>query len=523
MAAHSHAPDNHHSAPHGIDLPITRLNVRLMAPDGKLPPDAPEWIWKLDHPYLHGLFAPTNREYDAENLEIEGELPADLYGAYIMNGPSQRFEPVNRYHYYDGDAMLRAIYFRDGRVSFRQRWIRNEAFVVEDIAKMNIWPGLAGPYNFRLPGSPIKDTSNTDIVYYAGKLLSLFYMAGKPYEIDPVTLETRGKETFGGKLSYDLSAHSKVDPATGELFFFSYADTPPYMRYGVASPTGELLHDVAIDIPGPRSPHDLGLTTNYAILHDLPLFHDVELLKKTKHRILSFHRDMPARFGIIPRYGRADQIKWFEAEPCYILHVINAWEEGDWVHQVCCRQANPDPKRDKADGPLASMMAYRRRVHQLHRWSFNMVTGEVRETPVDDLNTEFPRINPLRMGKKSRLAFNQFLPLPQADGSISGRCQTFDALIRYDTETGARQRYDYGDGVFGNEAPIAPKRGATAASAEDDAYAVTFVTDTNTWNSACLVFDAKDISRGPIAKVKIPHRISAGFHTTWIPGDEIYA
>ena len=130
-------------------------------------------------------------------------------------------------------------------------------------------------------------------------------MAGKPYDIDPLTLATRGKETFGGKLRHDLSAHSKVDPATGELFFFSYGDTPPYMRYGVASPAGELKHDIGIDIPGPRSPHDLGLTTNYAILHDLPLFHDVELLKKTKHRILSFHRDIPARFGIIPRYGQA--------------------------------------------------------------------------------------------------------------------------------------------------------------------------------------------------------------------------
>ena len=99
------------------DLPITRLNVQMMAPDGTPPPDAPEWIWEYDHPYVHGWFAPTNREYDADNLEIEGELPADLYGAYVMNGPSQRFAPANRYHYYDGDAMLRAIYFRDGTAS----------------------------------------------------------------------------------------------------------------------------------------------------------------------------------------------------------------------------------------------------------------------------------------------------------------------------------------------------------------------------------------------------------------------
>ena len=53
------------------------------------------------------------------------------------------------------------------------------------------------------------------------------------------------------------------------------------------------------------------------------------------------------------------------------------------------------------------------------------------------------------------------------------------------------QRYDYGDGVYGSEAPIAPID-ATPATAEDDAYVVITV-DTKNWSSACLVFDAKDI------------------------------
>ncbi len=503
------------------DLPIASANIALFAPDGTPPPDAPDWIWQVDHPYLHGLFAPTSREYGAEDLEVEGELPADLYGAYVMNGPSQRFTPVNRYHYYDGDAMLRAIYFRDGRASFRQRWIRNEAFVVEDIAGKNIWPGLAGPYNFQLPGSPIKDNSNTDIIHYAGKLLSLFYMTGKPYDIDPLTLETRGKEQFGGKLRYDLSAHSKIDPRTGELFFFTYGDQPPYMRYGVANPKGELIHDVPVPLPGPRSPHDMGLTPNYVILHDLPFFHDVNLLAQHKRRVVRFHRDVPARFGVLPRYGQPDEIKWFEAAPCYVLHVVNCWEEGDWVHQVGCRQPDPDYVREAKDGELASMLAQRRRLHQLHQWSFNMKTGEVRERMIDDLNTEFPMVNPLYLGLKSKLSFNQLIPLPEF-GSTTGQCQTFDALIRYDTETGARQRWDYGPRVYGNEAPVAPRRGKTPADDENEAYVVTFTTDTNDWSSQCLVFSAADISRGPIARVRIPHRISAGFHSIWVPGETIF-
>ncbi|MBR1217339.1 carotenoid oxygenase family protein [Bradyrhizobium sp. U87765 SZCCT0131] len=503
------------------ELVITRANVRMLSPDGRMPPDAPEWIWSTDHPYLHGPFAPTSREYAAEDLEVEGEIPSDLYGAYVMNGPSQRFAPANKYHYYDGDAMLRAIYFRDGKASFRQRWVRNEAFVVEDIANRSIWPGIAGPYNFKLPGSPIKDVSNTDVIFYAGKLLSLWHMAGHPYDIDPLTLETKGKETFGGALRHTLSAHSKVDPADGHLYFFTYSDEPPYMRYGVGSPTGQLLHDVPIDIPGPRSPHDLGLTARYAILHDLPFFHDVNVLRQHGKRVVRFHREVPARFGIIPRRGQSHEIRWFEAEPCYILHLVNCWEEGDWVHQVGCRQADPGYSRDPKDRELASMLAQRRRLHQLYKWSFNMVTGEVREGPIDDLNTEFPTVNHNFMGRPTRYSFNQVIPLP-LEGHTSGQSQTFDALVRYDLETGGCQRYDYGEGVYGNEAPVAPRRGATADTEETAAYPVTFVTDTNDWSSACLIFDARDISRGPVAKVKIPHRISLGFHTTWVDGKDIF-
>ena len=497
-------------------LPISQLNVRMTSPDGTPPPDMPAWAKEFDQPYLHGSFAPTNVEYLTEELEIAGDLPTDLCGAYVMNGPSQRFEPVNpKYHYYDGDAMMRAIYFRDGVASFNQRWVRTGAFVAEDIAGKAIWPGLAGPYNFALPGSPIKDNSNTDVIFYNGKLLSLWYMAGDPYRLDLTSLETIGKEKLDGQLAHTISAHSKVDPWTGDLYFFDYGDEPPYMRYGIADAQGKLVRSVDIDLPGPRSPHDMGLTENYAVLHDLPLFHDVEFLKTHGRRRLEFHRDMPARFGVLPKSGLG-QIQWFECEPCYILHVVNAWEEGDWVHQVGCRQANPTPVKDPKDLHLASMMAFRRRVHTLHRWSFNLRTGEVRETQLDDLNTEFPMINHNFVGRKTKHSIHQWLPLPQDEG-VEGQCQTFNAMIRYDLDDGSYQRYDYGDGVYGNETPIVPVAGASQKTDEDSAYAVVFTVDTNTWKSECLVFKANDISE-PIARVKIPRRVATGFHSTWVPG-----
>lgn len=503
------------------DLPRVAANIEMLSPSGTPPTDAPDWIWDVDHPYLHGTFAPIAHEADGEDLEVIGELPSDLHGAYFLNGPNQRFKPEFRYHYYDGDGFLRGIFFRDGKAQFKSRWVHSMAYDVESQEGRNIWPGLAGPYDFSLPGSPIKDNSNTDVIFYNGKLLTLWYMAGVPYVIDPETMETKGAEDFGGQLTHSLSAHSKVDPATGELLYFTYGDEPPYMRYGIADPAGNLVHEVPIDIPGPRSPHDLGVTENYVILHDLPLFHDVELLKRHNRRVLNFHRDLPARFGILPRRGAADEIKWFDADPCYILHIVNSWEEGDWVIMDGCRQPHPEIELDPVDGPLGAMMAYRRRVHVLHRWRFNMVTGETREEQLDDLNTEFPMANPLYLGRKSRFSFNQYLPLPR-EGSLSGRCQTFDALCKYDTEAGTMQRYDYGDAVYGNEAPMAPRRGATADDPEDDGYVVTFTVDRKDWKSECLVFDARDVAMGPIARIKLPQRVPTGFHSTWVSGEDLW-
>ena len=504
------------------DLPITFLNVNPYSPSGTPPSGVPDWIWEVDHPYLHGLFAPVADEVSATDLVVEsGEIPRDLDGMYVVNGPCQRYKPKTKYHYYDGDGMLHAIYFKDGKADYNSKWVRTHEFLAEQLKGENIWPGLCGPSNFDLPHNPIKDNSNTDVIFYAGKLLSLWYLSGTPYSIDPFTLETNGAETFNGKLNHNLSAHSRVDNQTGELRFFNYQNKEPYMSYGVASPTGELLFDIPIDLPGPRSPHDLGVTTNYSILHDLPYFQDSEIYRKHGKRVVTFHRDIPARFGVIPRHGDASEVQWFEAEPCYLLHIVNCWEEGDEIVMLGCRQPNPGQPRDPADGGLSSQLAERRRLHQLHEWRFNLKTGQTKEKMLDDMNTEFPAMNQLFIGQKSRYPYNQSMPLPTPESGVIGRCQMFDALIKYDLEDGSYQRYDYGMGVCGSESHFAPRKGADANSEEDDGYVITYAHDSNDWTSRCLVFDARDISKGPITVIKMPRRFHVGFHAAWVRAEDL--
>lgn len=46
--------------------------------------------------------------------------------------------------------------------------------------------------------------------------------------------------------------------------------------------------------------------------------------------------------GEIPRHGQGSEIKWFEAEPCYVYHSVNAWEEDDEVVLDLSRIGRPN-------------------------------------------------------------------------------------------------------------------------------------------------------------------------------------
>jgi carotenoid cleavage dioxygenase len=483
--------------------PITTRHGKALSPTGAPPAGAPAWIEAIDNPYLHGAFAPVVRETEQTDLAVEGELPRELFGAYFRNGPNSVHAPINRYHWFDGDGMVHGIWFEDGRAHYRNRYVQTRGLQHEAEAGKTVWGGVLGPFDFSLPGGPLKDTANTDLIAFDGQLLALWYESGQMMALDPSTLATRGPYAREG-LSRRVSAHSKVDPATGELVFFSYGDRPPYMRYGVLSPDGT-LHQTDVELPGPRRPHDIGVTPRYSILHDFPMFFDPETFRKTGKRIPLFHRDVPTRFGVIERHGTA--VRWFDFEPCYMLHVVNCWEEGDEIVMIGCRTNDPTLRPDPADGKIAAMLSGIKLQANLHVWRMDLATGETKEGPLDDLNAEFPMIHPGMLGRKNRYSYHSRIPyeIPA----------TFDGLVKYDLTDGSCTRFDYGPGVFGSEAPFVPRPGATD---EDDGWLVTFVTDASDWSSACWVFDARDVQAGPIAKVALPQRVPNGFHATWIDG-----
>ena len=458
-----------------------------------------------ENPYLTGLYAPTTTETDAELDVVEGSIPDDLEGMYVRNGPNPAFTATGRHHWFDGDGMLHAVHFGGGSARYRNRWIQTDGFRQEREAGHALWTGLLESTANNPERAPYKDTANTDVIAHNGWLLATWYICGAAHRVNPLDLTTDGPATFGRDRPLRLSAHAKVDPRSGELLFFDYGLRAPFMRCGVVSPDGELEHRADIDLPGPRLPHDMAVTERFMILMDLPVYPRPEALKKRRWMI-DYHRDEPARFGIVPRRGEGAAIRWFEAEPCYVYHSINAWEDGNKVVMVGCRCTDPTPTPDPNDGELARAMANLRLSAEVYRWTFDLDTGAVHEERLDDRNAEFPTIDDRRLGIENRFAYAMTIPKTST--------LAFDGIAKYDLRDGSSQRLAFGAGRLGSEAPFAPR-----GEGEDEGYLLSFVNGED--GSELWIIDAEQIERGPVARLRIPQHVPLGFHSCWVPPAEL--
>ena len=464
-----------------------------------------------DHPYRTGWWQPNRREFDAFELQVEGELPDDLSGVYIRNTENPLHPAIGRYHPFDGDGMLHAVYLDRGVAHYRNRFVQTGDFQAEQQAQSPLFAGLMEPpKKSQRAGcgarTGLKDSASTDVVVHGGVVAASFYQCGDVWELDVDTLQNRGGAPWVRRTSpgWGVSAHTKVDEHNGELLFFNYAKQAPYMHYGVVDAQRELVHYVPVELPGPRLPHDMAFTERYAILHDFPLFWDAQALRAGAHAVRM--HDLPTRFGVIPRRGSSDAVRWFEAKPTFVLHVINAYEAGDEIVMDGYFQDNPDPaiKLDPNDKySIYRMLDMHVLAPKPYRWRLNTLTGETSEGYLHDAIGEFGMINPRFAGRAYRYVWGM-----QTKPGLF----VFDALTRLDVETGQIQVYRFPDGVVASESPMAPRIGATA---EDDGYVVTYTSDLNNDCSHAEIFDARDIARGPVARLRLPERICAGTHSYW--------
>ena len=458
-----------------------------------------------DHPDLRGDLFPVDRELESA-CDVIGDLPQGLRGQFVRNGPNPMFEPIGKYHTFDGDGMLHGVDFQGDRVLYRNRWIRSRGLEAEMALGRAVYPGLSDVMNFPDPAlvgdaGPIKNRANTHIVRHADRLFALWEQ-GLPTEIAH-DLSTVGEWNFGGKLEGAMTAHPRIDPRTGEMLFFSYNLFPPFLTYYVADGRGELVHRVDLDLPAPIMMHDFVITEDYAVFMDSPVVFNMEGLSKGEPMMV-WRPANGTRLGVIPRRGSADDIRWFEVEPSHVQHFWNAWQDGARIELAGCRYPEVDfgletegSDDDSGVGTIGSFPA---------RYWIDLDAGTAGWAPIDDLLGEFGRINDDLTGLRTNCLY---MAAFTRAGAIAG---DFDTIVKYETKSDRRQTWYAGDTGHLGEAVFAPDPGG---SAEDDGWVLTSLHDSATRESQVVVFDAHDITSGPVARVKIPQRLPFGFHANW--------
>jgi carotenoid cleavage dioxygenase len=434
--------------------------------------------------HLRGNFAPVRDEVGAQDLRVEGALPPELCGLYVRNGPNSATGTSP--HWFFGHGMLHGVRLERGRALwYRNRYVRT--------------PYLENPGARRLgPDGRLDRTvasANTHVIAHAGRILALDE-GSFPYEVDG-ELRTIGCRDFGARLRTALTAHPKHCPVTGELFAYGCSPLPPYLTFHRFSAAGELVRSEEIPVAGPTLMHDFAITETHALFLELPVVFDLSLAGRG---MLPYRWSdaAPARVGVMPRSGDVGALRWFPIEPCYVPHVFNAYDEGDSVVLDGCRleELLRDP---------AQLMG---RGQTLHRWTFDLAGGSVKEETLDRRAVDFPRVADARIGRKHRFGFSVEMT-PSRDGAPS-----FDGLVKYDLARGRCESHRFGEGHPG-EAVFVPAEGADPNG--DDGTVLCFVHDEGSGRSEFVVLDASRFESSPIARVPLPQRVPYGLHGSWIP------
>jgi carotenoid cleavage dioxygenase len=145
----------------------------------------------------------------------------------------------------------------------------------------------------------------------------------------------------------------------------------------------------------------------------------------------------------------------------------------------------------------------------MHRWRIDLRAGGVRSTPLDDIVTEFPRVDPRRAGLRHRFGYTA----AREAGLENDARPEWTAIRKYDLERRTMETRSYGAGNGVGEPLFVPR---APDAAEDDGWVLALVYDQARNASRFDVLDARNIAGEPVATAWLPHRVPYGFHGNWV-------
>ena len=467
-------------------------------------------------PLLEKTFSLDLHEQCYSVKESEGEISDFVRGTYYLNGPARFARAGLHYrHWLDGDGMVCALRFERGRVYFTNRFVRSHKFVAETAAERPIFRtfGTAFASDQLKHGMALESPVNVSVYPYNGTLLA-FGEQGLPWELDPVTLETRGVFTFGDRLNdvSPFSAHPKFDPATGEMFNFgvSFSATQPRLNVYRFGAQAKLLYRKRLRLDYPCSVHDFGLSPCYTIFYLSPYILDMEALIREDRTLMDALRWEPehgSRLLVVSR-DSGDEAATIPLGQRYCLHLINCFEAGHRLMVDIIEYDRPLYDQYQVVPDLFTAVSEGQPV----RFVVDMKSRELIERREIDyrLAPDFPSLDPRRVTQPYR----DFWMLGISATGRRGR-KFFDQLVHADWaeatagdiyQAPARQ-YLGGEPMFIGD-PSDQSTGAIICQ----------VFDAEHTTSAFALFDAFHVASGPVAMLRLREPLPPLFHTSFHRG-----
>ncbi|ARN75617.1 carotenoid oxygenase family protein [Oceanicoccus sagamiensis] len=449
---------------------------------------------------------------------VIGTIPTDIEGTLFRSCTGRNKIGEQQFgHWFDGDGMINAVTFKAGQVHFKNRYVRTPKYMHETAQQRILYRGVGTQIPggflkniFRTPGN----AANTNVILHGGKLLAL-WEGGKPYELDPATLQTVGEYNFDGMLStgQPFSAHSRHDPRTGFLYNFGVFGIPkPKLHFYKINPEGEMVDKKSHYVGDYSMCHDFAITKNHAVFVLCPAFmrSPFKFLFGFNSIMQSIEFDPSEKTKVVViDLNTLHIIREFEFDSFFGFHLGNAHEQGNTLHvDVLCVDT-----MDSMDG-LSDVFRDRSNDEDflekgtvLKRFSLDLDTGKAHSAVAkNSIAGEFPLWNWQYTGVENRYTW---LGTIVENGTPYG----FNAYQKIDHHTGEVSLHDFGEGRFTSELNFIPKANAQT---EDDGYLIGIIYNHHKGNSEVVILDAKDIQT-EIAIIPLQQTIPFGFHGGFYP------
>ncbi|XP_030764784.1 carotenoid isomerooxygenase [Sitophilus oryzae] len=305
--------------------------------------------------------------------DVKGIVPNWLNGCLIRNGPGSIKAGAEEFqHLFDSSALLHRFGIKQGKITYQCKFLRSETYkktwaanrlVITEFGTSavpdpchTIFQKVASMFNLK---SDMSDNAMISVYPFQDEIYA-FNEIPFIHKINPNTLETLNRIDISANINIvNHTSHPHV-MEDGSVYNIGLSVNPtgPYHNVvlfpAVSSGCKKSMFDnarIVASIPArwpfhPSYMHTFGITKNYFIIIEQPLSVSLPGLLATKIQnkplagAFRWYNNEYTQINLISRHNGELQFKFY-AETFFYLHIINQYEDKDYVILDICAYRDP--------------------------------------------------------------------------------------------------------------------------------------------------------------------------------------